>query len=65
MNLYIFKGQWELVQRDVRQRWTSLTEDDINSINGDYDRLIECVRLRYSMAREDAEMEVNRVMDKM
>jgi uncharacterized protein YjbJ (UPF0337 family) len=44
----------------VRQWWGKLTDDDVNQIDGNVDKLVGRLQERYGYAKEDAEKEVNR-----
>ena len=46
---------WE---RDARERWPQLTDDDYRSVGGQPDRLIATLQKRYSVTRDDAEEQV-------
>jgi uncharacterized protein YjbJ (UPF0337 family) len=60
LNQDVFKGKWKQVKGEVRQWWGKLTDDDVNQIDGNVDKLVGRLQERYGYAKEDAEKEVNR-----
>lgn len=57
MNEDILKGKWNQVKGSVKQWWGKLTDDDIQRIDGSYDKLVGKVQERYGYTREQAEKE--------
>jgi uncharacterized protein YjbJ (UPF0337 family) len=60
LNQDVFKGKWKQMKGEVKQWWGKLTEDDVNQIDGNVDKLVGRLQERYGYAKEDAEKEVNR-----
>jgi uncharacterized protein YjbJ (UPF0337 family) len=60
LNQDVFKGKWKQVKGEVKQWWGKLTDDDVNQIDGNVDKLVGRLQERYGYAKEDAEKEVNR-----
>ncbi len=56
----IMKDQWKQIRGQAKMWWSRLTDDDLNQINGDYDRLISKLQERYSYKREQAITEIDR-----
>lgn len=50
-----FKTQWLQLRGTLRDKWRNLTADDVQQINGSYDRLVEKLQERYNYSREEAE----------
>jgi uncharacterized protein YjbJ (UPF0337 family) len=61
MNKDIFKGQWKQLRGGVKKAWGNLTDDDLDRIDGDYDRFVGTVQERYGHAREDVERRIDEV----
>lgn len=59
MNNQTLKGDWEQLKGSVKQKWADLTDDDLDHIGGDRDRLVGRVQERYGHSREDAERNVD------
>lgn len=52
------KGNWNKYAGQVRQQWGKLTEDDITVINGQRQELVGRLQIRYGLAKEEAEKQV-------
>lgn len=51
-------GHWDLLKKEAGSIWANLTDDDLDYIEGDPDRLIERVQDRYGFDRVIAQHEV-------
>jgi uncharacterized protein YjbJ (UPF0337 family) len=60
MNTDILKGKWKQVRGDAKKWWGKLTDDDLDQIEGERDKLVGRIQERYGYAREEAEAEVDR-----
>ena len=60
MNADTLKGQWKQLRGEIKKWWGDLTDDDLERIEGDRDKLIGRLQERYGYTRENAEAEVNR-----
>jgi len=63
MNKDIVEGQWKQLKGKVREKWGDLTDDEVDMIKGDAQRLAGLVQERYGRTREQAEKEVNEFYD--
>jgi uncharacterized protein YjbJ (UPF0337 family) len=54
MNWDQLAGQWKQMRGSLKQKWGQLTDDDLNQINGQRDKLIGKLQERYGIAREEA-----------
>jgi len=63
MDEQIFRGKWELFRKKVKEWWDALTEQELDSIEGHWDRLITLLMDRYGYSRERAEEEVKHRWD--
>ncbi len=59
MNKDILKGKWRQMRGEAKIWWGKLTDDDLDVINGDYDKLVGTLQERYGYSREQAEREVD------
>ena len=59
MNSDTLQGQWKQLKGQVRQKWGKLTDDEIDQVNGSYERLVGILQEKYGLARENAEKLVN------
>jgi uncharacterized protein YjbJ (UPF0337 family) len=60
MNTDVLKGKWKQMRGEVKKWWGDLTDDDLDRIAGERDKLIGRLQERYGYARERAEEEVDR-----
>ena len=55
MNWDQAKGQWTQMKGSVRKQWGKLTDDDLDVIAGERERLVGKIQERYGIAKEEAE----------
>lgn len=58
MNWDEVRGKWNQFKGDIRKKWGKLTNDDLESIAGERDRLIGKIQERYGKSRDEAQREV-------
>jgi uncharacterized protein YjbJ (UPF0337 family) len=58
MNWDQAKGKWTQLKGDVRKKWGKLTDDDLDVIAGERERLVGKIQERYGIAKEEAEKQV-------
>jgi uncharacterized protein YjbJ (UPF0337 family) len=58
MNRDILQGKWLQFRGELKQWWGDLTDDDLDRIGGDYDKLIGLLQERYGYSRERAAEEI-------
>ena len=59
MNNDILQGKWEQLKGKARIKWGKLTNDDIDQIRGERQKLVGKLRERYGLAQERAESDVD------
>lgn len=59
MNWDTISGNWNRFKGSVREQWGELTNDDVDRIAGDRDRLVGRLQERYGHSRDQAEREVD------
>lgn len=64
MNSDTLKGQWKQVSGRVKAAWGKLTDDDLQRIEGDHERLSGKIQERYGITRDEAQKQVDRFLDK-
>jgi uncharacterized protein YjbJ (UPF0337 family) len=57
MNEDILKGKWKQLKGSMRTTWGKLTDDDVEQVNGSYEKLVGKLQERYGHTREIAEKE--------
>jgi uncharacterized protein YjbJ (UPF0337 family) len=60
MNQDILAGKWKQMRGELKTWWGNLTDDDVDRIGGQTDKLIGLLQERYGYSREQAEQEVER-----
>ena len=60
-----FPQSWNEFKNELQKRWNLLTKDDLEGVFGDRESLITRVQEKYSMARPDAEREVDQFWQKL
>jgi uncharacterized protein YjbJ (UPF0337 family) len=58
MNWDQVKGQWSQMKGSVRKQWGKLTDDDLDVIAGERERLVGKIQERYGIAKEEAETQI-------
>jgi len=56
----LLKGRWKQLSGELRSWWGRLTEDDLEQIGGQQDKLIGRLQERYGYTRERAQQDVER-----
>ena len=64
MNQDVLKGKWMQLKGEVRTQWGKLTNDDIDQIEGNTEKLVGKLQERYGYARERAQEEYDRFAKK-
>ncbi len=59
MNWDTIKGKWAQMRGALRQQWGKLTDDDLESIAGERDKLLGKIQERYGYAKDRAESAVD------
>jgi uncharacterized protein YjbJ (UPF0337 family) len=59
MNWKQIGGKWNQVKGSVKKKWGKLTDDDLQVIAGERDRLVGKIQERYGITKELAEEQVS------
>jgi uncharacterized protein YjbJ (UPF0337 family) len=59
MNTDIIQGKWHQLKGSAKAQWGKLTDDELDQVNGESEKLVGLVQERYGYARQRAEQEVN------
>ena len=59
MNADVLKGKWMQLKGTVKEKWGDLTDDDLDRVSGNVDRLIGLVQERYGYQKEEAKRQVD------
>ena len=63
MNSDSAEGKWRQIKGSVKEKWGKLTDDDIQQVDGSFEKFCGKMQERYGMSREKAEQEFNRLQD--
>ncbi len=63
MNSDILKGNWKQFRGEIQKQWGKLTDDDMDVVNGEYDKLVGRLQERYGWKKERAERELTNYFD--
>ncbi len=55
MNKLEIKGDWNIAKGKMKQKWASLTDDDLQFVSGQEDELVGRIQKRTGEARENVE----------
>ncbi|MEN1758874.1 CsbD family protein [Anoxynatronum sibiricum] len=58
MNESILKGKWNQMMGSIKKRWGEITDDDLDMIEGDAQKLAGIIQEKYGKSKEEAEEEV-------
>lgn len=58
MNEAIIKGKWNQLKVSVKNNWRELTDEDLDSDEGDAQMLSMKIQERYGKTKEEADREV-------
>lgn len=64
MNSDILKGNWKQFRGEIQKQWGKLTDDDMDVINGEYDKLVGRLQERYGWEKERAERALTDYFDR-
>jgi uncharacterized protein YjbJ (UPF0337 family) len=59
MDTNILKGKWHQLKGSAKVQWGKLTNDELDQIEGNAEKLIGLVQERYGYQKQQAEAEVN------
>ncbi len=59
MNKEIIKGKWNQIKGEAKIQWAKLTDDDLNGIDGNYDKVVGKLQEKYGYEKDQAEKEAN------
>ena len=52
-------GKWKQMRGDVRTQWGKLTDDDLEQIAGQRDKLAGKIQERYGIAKDEANRQID------
>ena len=58
----VFQGKWNQLKGEVKKQWAKLTDDDVDALQGEGEKLIGKLQERYGYTKQQAEQEVTKFM---
>jgi uncharacterized protein YjbJ (UPF0337 family) len=55
MNWDQVEGKWKQMKGSLKEKWGKLTDDDLDQIAGNRDKLVGKLQERYGIAKEEAQ----------
>jgi uncharacterized protein YjbJ (UPF0337 family) len=62
MNRDVFSGWWKQARGQAKSWWGQLTDDEIDQVRGEADKLVGYLQTRYGWSREEAEQRIEERM---
>lgn len=59
MNEDTLKGKWKQLTGEVKRQWGKLTDDDMQQIEGNSEKLEGKIQERYGIGRDEAKKQVD------
>jgi uncharacterized protein YjbJ (UPF0337 family) len=59
MNWDRVEGKWKQMKGEVKTRWGKLTDDDLQTIGGQKEKLIGSIQERYGIQKDEAQRQVD------
>lgn len=59
MNSDVFEGKWKQFKGTVRSKWGDLTDDDVDQVAGNREKLEGKLQEKYGYAKDDAKRHVD------
>ena len=59
LNTDVLKGKWQQLKGEARIQWGKLTDDDLDQIQGNAEKLAGKLQERYGYAKDQAHKEVD------
>lgn len=65
MNRDILSGMWKQLRGEVRQTWGEITDDELDQIAGERDKLVGKLQEKYGYTRMEADAELDRFLSRV
>ena len=64
MNWDQIQGNWKQIKGEAQVQWGKLTDDDLDQVECDHQKLVGKLQERYGYAKDEAEREVDEFIAK-
>ncbi|MBI2218454.1 MAG: CsbD family protein [Candidatus Rokubacteria bacterium] len=64
MNQDVFAGRWKQLRGQAKEWWGQVTDDELDQIEGQRDKLAGLLQVKYGYTKEQAEQEIDRRIDR-
>ena len=58
----VLKGMWKQVRGEAKSKWGELTDDELDQIEGERDKLLGLLQEKYGYAKTKAEQEIDELL---
>ena len=65
MNWDQIEGRWKQLRGDVKSNWGRLTDDDVNAVDGQRDKLVGLIQEAYGVEREEADRQIRNWFERL
>lgn len=65
MNWDQIEGNWGVFKGKLREKWGDLTDDELDQMKGQRDRLFGTIQAKYGESREQVEREMSELADSL
>ena len=65
MNWDRIEGNWKQFKGSVQSQWGKITDDDLDVIEGDRKKLAGRIQEAYGVARDEADRQIDRWLDRL
>ena len=59
MNTQEIKQNWNSLKTSIKNEWQDLTEEEINKMEGNWDKMVDTLALKYQLTKMEAEGKLN------
>jgi len=59
MNWDIIQGKWKQLKGSAKEKWGELTDDDLDQIDGNKDKMAGKLQEKYGWTKEEADKEID------